>query len=253
MATLGEIAEANTIDREAEQRRKAVKREADRARIQRKRDQNREKARILAIAEAERMAREAARQEIEDEMRAPAVLRRAIVAPDGTMLRGPRVEVIAGRPAHVDPVISLKLSNRERRAAHQLQTDWREVGAGLSIGSGGWLRVSGGSGDQPIIGKDGAMLAQIEARKRLDGALAHVGSFAPCLARVVLDCVPVAVWAVEANLTMVNATAWIGAGLELLSRFYWPPREDGASRERILTIGPSRDSYDMSVEPELTS
>lgn len=202
-----------------------------------------------ALAEAERLELEGAAAERFAEHLAPFVMRNPVVTPAGVMLLGPRVEIQDGRPARVDPVAALKLTPRQRKAGRQIQADWREVGAGLNVAAAGYLRGSGqGSG----TGGHAAMRRQIDTRARLDGALTFLGAFAPVVARVILDCVPPAVWAFQEGRTVEEAVAWVGAALDRLGRFYWPEpvMQSGAPIERILTIGPPRAAYVISLEKE---
>lgn len=212
-------------------------RERTRDRQRRKRDRDRESRTLAATVEAERL-------EAQAERHAPSVLRNPIISPAGFMVVGARVEVIAEKPARVDPVAQMKLSERQKRAARHLLADWREVGDGLNVAAVDYLRTGGGGGGD---GHDG-MKAQIETRARLDGALTFLGAFAPGVARIVLDCIPLKVWAKQAGKTEADAVAWINAALTRLALFYWPPQQNGTSHERILTFGPPRASYGLSSE-----
>lgn len=256
MATLGEIVEANAAERDAITDQRAAERERSRTKKQRQRERQREKARLLAIAEAERMELEAARRERLDEQLAPAVLRRPIIAADGRMIVGPRVCIVDGRAERAlslhtmnDPTQNLAMKPRERRAAMQLQADWHDVGAGLGVGAVDYLRSGGGGGGATPPGHT-AMLDQIEIKRRLDTAIRHLGSFAPAVARVVLDCIPISVWSVEAGLTVENARTWILAGLSRLATGYWPPKPEGTTGPVLLTFGPARETYDTGVDEE---
>lgn len=240
MATIGDIVTINAEQQADHEARKIRKREQK----QRERERAREKTRLLIVAEMERIERDAARKEIIDETFVSRVLRHPVLTPGGYMLVGARIEVAAGRPARIDPVLALKLTERQRRAARQIQTDWREVGAGLNVGAVDYLR-SGGGGDGS--GGHGAMRRQIDTRARLDAAMAFLGAFAPLVAKVVLDCIPPKVWAYQEGRPVEDAGRWVAAALDRLALFYWPPREDGVSRECILTIGPPRSAYDLSV------
>jgi hypothetical protein len=220
------------------------RREAARIRQQRSRDRRRDAARLRAIAEAQRLEQEAAAADRFAEQLAPFVMRNPVVTQAGVMLIGPRIEIRDGRPARVDPVASLKLTVRQRKAGLQIQADWREVGAGLNVAAAGYLRGSGQGGG---MGGHAAMRRQIDTRARLDGALTFLGAFAPVVARVVLDCVPPAVWACQEGRPAEDAAAWVTAALTRLAGFYWPepPAYQGAPIERILTIGPPRQAYSV--------
>jgi hypothetical protein len=251
MATLGEIAAVNATERDGSDERRRTQREAARQKKQRQRERQREAARIAAIAEAERMEREAERKERLDEELAPAVMRDAIYADAERtrMLIGPRVQVIDGKPVRgigpmADPINTLDLRPHEKRAARLLQLDYRDVGTGLSVGAVDYLRSNGGGGDG--LGGHEAMLAQIATRARFDGAMTFLGAFSPGVRRVVLDGVPVSFWAEEAGLTEINARAWIAAGLGRLSLFFFPPKP-ASEKADILTFGPARESYDTSM------
>lgn len=160
------------------------------------------------------------------------------------MLVGARIEIQDGKPARVDPVAALKLTERQRKAGRQIQADWREVGAGLNVSPTGYTRGSGqGSG----MGGHAAMRRQIDTRARLDGALTFLGAFAPLVASVVLNCIPPAVWACQEGRPVADAGRWVEGALDRLALFYWPEARDGSVHERILTFGPPRKSYTMTV------
>lgn len=231
-------------------------REAARLRKQRQRERQREAARLAAIAQAEK-------QEANDEHLAPSVMRNAVVSkpvkkPDGTvlmeaaMLIGPRVQIVNGRAMRADPIATTKhpdITDAHRRAARQLQLDWNDVGAGVGVGAVDYLR-SGGSG----TGEGGhtAMMAQVAARMRLEAATAFLGAFAPSIARVVLDGVPISVWVKEPDpfgtpeRTVAEGVAWIAAALTRLVAYYDPPST--ARGVRIRAIGPAREAYGVEVE-----
>lgn len=248
-------------EREAARRKR--RRELGRVRKERHTARKREKARLAAIAEAERLEAETKENERRAEKLAPAVLREPIVAPavkptswrpagrpEMTLL-GPRVQIVDGRPVRAfcvadgdDPIIKLARENkaftqRHTEAARQLQLDWEDVGGGLGLGAVDYLRTGGGGGSGAI---NQAMLDQALVRVRLDGAMAYLGAFAPAVARIVLDCVPVRVWAEQAGKTPPDAAAWLAAALERLAGFYWPA-DTRTGRPRILTIGPPRSTY----------
>lgn len=223
----------------------AARRERDRIRKQLAAEAKAEVKRLAILAEVARLEQEAKRKEIADEGVVSAVLRKPIATPCGFVLLGARVSVEGGKIARIDPVAALKLTDRQRRAARQLQTDWREVGGGLNVRAVDYLR-SGGGGDPR--GVHLAMRRQIDTRARLDAALTFAGAFAVILARVVLDGIPPAVWAYQEGRLAEDAPRWVAAALDRLAAFYWPPREDGPSRERILTFGPSRNTYELAEE-----
>lgn len=223
--------------------RNTVQSRADRRREQRERQRA---ARIQAALEA------AERQEIIGEQLAPAAMRHAVRDASGHVLVGARVVIVDGRPVaaefgsgvEADPLVALARKSRQITDAHvaaakQLRSDWRLVGSGLGFGASDYLRSAGrGDGD----GKHRAMLDQIEARGRLDGALTYVGAFAPCLARVVLDCVPLSAWAAAEKKSPSDAIAWVAAALTRLAAYY-APVVPVASKPKIRTIGPPRAAY----------
>lgn len=266
--------------------RRQQKRDKDRLRKERQRGRQQAAAAAAAMAEAARLEEDARRQERLAEQLAPAVLREPVmtgaqsargrfvhagVAEEGAplvfvetqrevpghMLLGARVRIVDGRPvrafgltAEDDPVVKLArdsraITQRHAEAARQLQLDWNDVGGGLGLGAVDYLRTGGGGGGG---GLNEAMLAQAETRARLDGAIAHLGAYAPCVARIVLDCVPVYVWAGETGKTTLTAIAWLAAALGRLVTFYWPPDPTTDRALRILTFGPSRAAYDMGVD-----
>lgn len=224
------------------------RRAAARVRQERSRERRRQAARLLAVAEAERLEKEAGAAERFGESLAPFVLRHPVVTAAGVMLIGTRIEIQDGKPARVDPVAALKLTDRQRKAGRQIQADWREVGAGLNVAAAGYAR---GSGQGAGLGGHAAMRRQIDTRARLDGALTFLGAFAPLVASVVLNCIPPAVWAAQEGRSAEDAPRWVEAALSRLASFYWPEvahvSTSGRPIERILTFGPARASYDVGL------
>jgi len=242
-------------------------RERNRLRQQRKRERDRVTAAAKAEADARRQEFEAERNERIGETLAPKILRHPIMQGE-TMLLGPRVEVLNGRATRTsqmgtdsDPIAKLARDSKAVTARHlmafrRLQQDWADVGAGPNAAAVDYLRTGGG-GDG--MGGHTAMLAQIEARRQLEGAAAHLGAFWPMVSRVVLDCVPLSVWLDEENIrrsargdgpmATLNVVAWVGAAGARLCGFYFPPKpEEGVGPVKVLTIGPARASYDMTVD-----
>jgi len=225
-------------------------RERKRLAKQRERERKRKQAVIAALALAERT-------EQNDEHLAPQNMRNAITSDNNRIILGARVRVVNGRPVRSAPIgtlsdpiadrgpKSLTLSTPARRAARELQRDWSDVGAGLTSGVANLMSDGGGgkSGNPP--GHD-AMLAQIEARRRLEAAVTYMGVFTPCVVRIAIDSIPVATWAIETGKAYPDACAWLEAGLSRLAAFYWPavPVRRGAAE--ILTIGPARSDYSLS-------
>lgn len=222
---------------------KAIKRAKAREKKQTQRQRQRERRRLAAMQEAERMEQKA-------ENVVPRIMRMPIMTADGTMLLGARVDVVNGRPVRVDPIAdsrSKMFTEDRKRAARRIQQDWHDVGAGIGVGAIDYLRTHGG-GDG--MGLDAGVLAQIEMRRRLDAAIAFLGAFAPSIARVVLDCIPIAVWVTEPDpqradhRTVDEGIAWIAAGLDRLVTFYDPPATGGDVRIRVLA--PGRASYEIA-------
>lgn len=227
--------------------RTITQRDAARTRKQRQRDRQRERNRLAAEALA-------AQQERLAEDLAPHVLRTPVMAGD-VMLLGPRVVIVNGRPMrslpHVggDPTANLTrnsplFTERHQQSARQLQQDWSDVGVGCGVGAMDYLRSGGGSGDG--VGGHKAMLAQIAARQRLEGALTFLGAFSPGVCRVVLDCIPVNVWAGEIGWEVGVAIAWLAKALDRLGLFYFPVAE--VAHVRIRTLGPRRADYTTEME-----
>lgn len=232
--------------------RTATQREAARLRKQRQRDRDREKNRAAAEAMA-------AKQEAIAENLAPSIMRHMIQSYDERVLLGARVVVVDGRPVrallHFDNPIenvfrkSPLFTKRHREAAQRLQRDWAEVGAGVGAGAVDLMKSGGnGSNDGGDFARK-SMLGQIEARMRLEGALTFVGAFAPGLARLLFDCVPVKNWAEEDGREIGEALAWLALGLTRLTLFYWPPKPEAKAGEvTIRTIGPERAEYTTEME-----
>lgn len=261
--------------------RSTAQRTAVRLRKQRQRDREREAARKAAEANAKRL-------EILDEKLAPAIMRGAVtsmevrrspgpvrddngnivlacpitsdgkrevgaVVNDARMLIGPRVRIIAGKPARSNALeMEIGLKNREftdamKDAIKRLQLDWSDVGAGVNVAAVDYLRSGGGGGGD---GGHQALMEQVRARARLEGAMTFLGAYAPGVCRVVLDNVPIAVWVLETDpvQTVREGVAWILGALGRLVMFYDPP---STKRVQIRTLGPQRSEYSMEVESEV--
>lgn len=233
-ATLGEIAVLTVAPVQSDHLR-------ERARLKKRaqRERRLEAARLRAIAEAERLEREAEAVEDANEVLAPRILREPIEA-RGRMLRGPLVEIVEGRAVHGAALP--QFSSRQNRAARRLQLDWRDVGTGCGAPAVNY-GASRGGGDG--LGGHQAMLGQIKALARLEAALAFVGAFTPGIKRVVLDRIPIPEWASQTGRSPEDALAWLRAGLDRLSQFYFPPA-DVAPRKGFLTFGPRRETYELN-------
>ena len=224
---------------------KTVRRAKAREKKARQRQHRRERQILSAQQEAQR-------QEEIAEQAAPRVMRTPIVTQDGHMLIGARIEVVHGHAFRADPIAASKSKHftaEHKRAARRLQQDWHDVGAGIGVGALDYLRTRGaGTG----AGLDVTVLAQIDTRRRLESAMAFLGAFAPSIARVVLDCVPVAVWVLEPDptretqRTVDEGLAWLAAGLGRLALHYWPPAPAADVVMRVLA--PERASYEVTLD-----
>ena len=223
---------------------KTVRRAKAREKKARQRQHRRERQILSAQQEAQR-------QEEIAERAAPAIMRAPIFAQDGTMLIGARIEIVNGRAHRADPIAASKskaFSNAHKKAARRLQQDWHDVGAGIGSGALDYLRTSGARNG---VGLDVAVLEQIHTRRRLEAAMAHLGAFAPAIARVVLDCVPIAVWVQEPDptrsepRTLDEGIAWLAAGLGRLATHYWPPAPPTDGGIRVLA--PERAAYEVRI------
>ena len=229
-------------------------RERKRLAKQRERERKRNQAIIAAVALAE-----LTEQRHEDmspiHMRQPVAV--GSCGSNTDLLIGARVQIVNGRPVRAAPIgtlsdpiadrgpKSLRLSSNARRAARELQRDWSDVGAGVTSGVANLMSDGGGGKSGKPPGHD-AMLAQIEARRRLEAAVIYMGAFAPGVVRIVIDCIPVATWATEAGKSYGEARAWLEAGLSRLAGFYWPAVPVRRGAVEILTVGPARTEYSLS-------
>ena len=220
--------------------RSVTQREAARLKKARQRERQRERARLAAEALA-------AEREIAAEILAPAVLRRPLMGHDGRLIRGPRIRIVNARPMRADPIGTCRdplITTRHKAASRQLQLDWHDVGCGIGVGAVDYLR-SGGAGDG--AGGHDAMLEQIATRLRLDAAMTFLGAFAPYVARVALDGIPIPVWIAEIDATRADGMIRLAAGLTRLAAFYWPAVPVVRGEPVILAFGPARESYSVDV------
>lgn len=226
-------------------------RELARQRQIRKRERDTERRAVRVEAEARRIEDEARRAAAIAEILAPAVMRTPLYSPTGAMLLGARVTIRDGKPvrslpdqiAHDPLATHIRLTDRQARAAHMLRLDWADVGTGIGVGAVDYLR-SGGPGDGQ--GSNRAIVEQIATRARLDGAFAAAGAFSPILARVVLDCIPVSIWARETGHTPEDAMTWLRGGLNRLVSYYHPETPERPSERVFPSFGPARDSYEVA-------
>ncbi len=234
MPTLADVTITPNRDRQRQHAKERKRRHRERIAAQKAAQAIAEAATAKALADA---------KEIRDEELAPAILRESIGS-----LRGPRIRIVDGRPVQ-GPDLSY-VPERSRRAAHQLRLDWQDVGAGCGATAVDYGATGGGCGDG--LGGHQAMILQINARLRLEGAHTWLGDLWPAVARVVLDCISVTAWAEEENarrkqpLTGFEAVAHISNALHRLAAYYWPPR-DVHDKRGFLTFGPPREAYDMSI------
>jgi hypothetical protein len=227
-------------------------RELARLRQIRKRARDTERRSIRVEAEARRIEADATRAEYIGETLAPAVMREPVRAPDGHMLLGARVAIVNGRPVRSlpdqiarDPLFAhVRLTARQAKAAAIFRMDWEEVGAGIGGGAVDYLRSGGSGGDGQ--GAHHALVVQLATRARLDAAFAAAGAFSPILARVVLDCIPVSVWARETGQPIEDAMAWLRGGLDRLANYYAPPVPERKTTQKYPTFGPARESYEVA-------
>jgi hypothetical protein len=180
-------------------------------------------------------------------------MRQTITSTEGYMLTGPRVRIINGRPERTNALdMEIGVKNPEftvmrRWAAREFQCDWHDVGAGVNVAAVDYMRSSGGTGGD---GGHQALMEQVQARARLEGAMAFLGAFAPGVCRVFLDRVPISVWVqeTEPHSTVREGVAWLMLALDRLVLFYDPP---STHRVVIRTIGPLRGDYTTEVGDEL--
>jgi len=224
----------------------------DLARERQARKRLRDAARRAIRAEAEARRLEAAQDAAE--ALAPLAMREAAHAPSGALLHGPRVVVIDGRAVrglpHVseDPLARIRLTGSQARAARMLRLDYDEVGAGIGPSAVDWSSGGGNAGPGAGSGAHAALVRQLETRARLEGALTHAGAFTPCLRRVVCDCVPVCVWAREVGKSQDDAMAWLRAGLDRLTGFYFVTAPERPRSRALVGFGPERESYEVGGE-----
>lgn len=214
----------------------------------------RRQARNAASAEQKRLA--ALEQERKAEALAPAHARKPVMGADGRMLRGPLVAIVGGRVERHNPVAAIRgqrgefpvvsdrdpvgeIAARSSRsisqvhvdAARLLQADWRDVGAGISVSGADYAGAAGcGRGSGLNLDHHISVLRQIDARRRLDGALTWLGSLCDIVAPVVLDCVPVTTWATDRGMDPRHAVGYLAAALTKLAEFY-------ASKGEVRDLG----------------
>jgi hypothetical protein len=187
--------------------------------------------------EAKRIAAEA--EEARQESIAPSVQRAPVMAPDGTILRGARLEP-DGLAFRVSNPIRHLVARGERQdgtnlplitRAHQLAAErlviaWEEGGRSVTMAacaygerSGGGSVTSGSPSDAVLasIGHQNRMLAEFT------GARAWLGGLFTVIDAVVLRGIDVSAWAKQERRDRKAAVGYLAAALDRLVEFYAEP------------------------------
>jgi hypothetical protein len=207
--------------------------------------------------EAQRRAAEEAEQKAE--AIAPRVQREPVLSPDGTMLRGPRLEPDGLTFKVSNPVRHLEQRGRRRAeagdmpavreahvvAAERLLAAWHEGADGVGIGASNYGERTGGTVQSGTISD--AVLAtvgrQVKARQEVGAAQTFLGALWPAVHAVVIRGIDVTSWATAARLDRKIALGYLSAALDRLVEFYAPK----------LRAGQIRATTQISHAPALTN
>ena len=184
-------------------------------------------------------ARKRAATEALAEAIAPRAQLRPVVTPDGVILRGARLEAentSAGGVRIVRRNIVLHLhrmgqgssgrgaesmiSWRHVQCAELLIRDWDECATGVGIRAVNLLEAGGGRGGGAYRSQILALGGQMITRERLVAALGWVGSHRAVLAGVVLEAVPVQVYAAGLGCDRRQMVGYLASALDRLGEFY---------------------------------
>lgn len=216
----------------AKKRRSAASRDATRARVEKFRAKRQHRA-VQAAQSLEQM----------DEALAPSIMRTAIIASSGEVLRGPLVQIVNGVPRRATGLsgdaIGKAAGNRAvtldmLAAARLFQADHSEAGGGINASAVDYSAATGGGGGGD--GRHRGVLMQIAARGRLEGALTYMGALAPVVVRVVIDSVSPTAIADAAGIERETVQGMLIAGLVRLAQFY-RARENANANVADIEIG----------------
>ena len=184
--------------------------------------------------DADRIAAE--NEERRRESIVPAVQRNPVVAPDGTVLRGARVEPDGLAFRVSNPIrhlvargdkrsgTNLPLITKEHAlAADRLSIAWEEGGRSVTMAacaygerSGGGTVTSGSPSDAVLM----AVARQNRRRAEFEGAKTWLGGLFPVLDAVVLRGIDVTSWAKQERRDRKAAVGYLAAALDRLCEFF---------------------------------
>jgi hypothetical protein len=227
-----------------------TRREQSRLRKQRQRDRQR------ALAAAAKQAQKE-RDEVRDEEQAPAVLRHPVVAPDGSVIRAPRLVRDSVGFRHADPLThiavevlggSKQFTAEQYRAAKQLRDAWDSAGEGVNLGASDWGSIRGPRGTAPMTPAGHSdLVKQVEQRLEIEAAATFLGSLWTAVRDMMLMGMSVAAWAAKSGKAPDVAKGYLMAALDRLVEFY-SAKQERPVVTRIRTLAPGRDAYSVEVE-----
>ena len=220
-------------------------------RRQRKAAERRRRAQELAARKRDADANAARIEEQRQERIAPAVQRNPVVAPDGTVLRGARVEP-DGLAFRVSNPIRHMVARGEKREganlplitrAHEVAADrlaiaWEEGGRSVTMAACAYGERSGGGTVTSGSPSDAVLQAvghQNRKRAEFEAARTWLGSLFPVLDAVVLRGIDVTSWARQERRDRNAAVGYLAAALDRLCEFY--AASDKPGRIRTVEIG----------------
>lgn len=189
-----------------------------------------------AVAEAARKARDKAAAdsaEFAAEQIAPAAQRHSVIARNGVMVRGPRVEACGLTFVRSNPLRHLAarsagmevptIHDGHLRAAARLLAAWETGADGIGSGASNYQPRSGAV--QSGIIAEGLLTrlnAQIAARDQIDRAQRFLAGLWPVIHAVVIEGIDASSWASSVGMDRKVAMGYLAAALDMLVTFYAP-------------------------------
>jgi len=222
---------------------------------ERKRQGRRQRAAAAAQREREAVLAAAEAQEAREEEIAPSAQRRAVTAPDGSVVRAARLtldgvtfrvsnpidHLVARGGSRSESGLIPEITRSHATAADRLRRAWEDGGRGVGTASGVYNERSGGAIQSGWIAD--AVLSSIDYQTRMrvefEGAITWMGGFWPCIDAIVLKGMGVSFWAVQQGRDRKAVVGYLGGALDRLAEFYAAvdrAKASGRSRTPIRSV-----------------
>ncbi|MDR3474446.1 MAG: hypothetical protein P4M09_22585 [Devosia sp.] len=205
-----------------------TKRQRRLAERRRRRLETAERERIASVARAEK-------EEERAEKIAPAAQRKPVSSPDGTVVRGARLEPNGLTFKRSNPLCHLAARSRGMEvplitrvhvdAAERLLAAWEDGMGSIGLGASNYEPRAGGAVQSGYISEAilGAIRHQVAARCHVEAAMAFLGGLWPVIYAVVIQGIDASSWATTARMNRQVALGFLTAALTRLTEFYAGP------------------------------